>query len=114
MTPCRVDLTRVRSVLHAPRGSELCYSDFLHDREKQNLSLIAAFLGTRSCCALRGRNVREICVTGTPNDGRFCGTAAPRLVFRCYRVVARLVLGSPNGEGDDEAQFVAAHRLTHW
>jgi hypothetical protein len=49
-------------------------------------------------------------VATAPNGGRFCGTAAPRLVFRRYSGVARLVLGTQTAE--EEAQFVAARRLT--
>ena len=53
-------------------------------------------------------------VTTALNGDRFCGTAAPRLIFRRHSGVARLVLGTQAAEEDDEAQFVAAHRLTHW
>ena len=51
-------------------------------------------------------------VATAPNGGRSCSTAAPRLVFRRYSGVARLVLGTQTAEEDDEAQFVAARRLT--
>jgi hypothetical protein len=51
-------------------------------------------------------------VTAAPNGGRFCDTGARRLVFRRYIDVARLVLGTQTAEEDDEAQFVAARRLT--
>jgi hypothetical protein len=51
-------------------------------------------------------------VTTAPNGGRFGGTGAPRLVFRRYIGVARLILGTKTAEEDDEAQFVAARRLT--
>jgi hypothetical protein len=51
-------------------------------------------------------------VTTALNGGRFCGTAAPCLVFRRYSGVARLILGTKTAEEDDKAQFVAARRLT--
>ena len=42
-------------------------------------------------------------VTKAPNGDRFCGTAAPHLIFRRYSGVARLVLGAQAAEEDDEA-----------
>ena len=78
---------------------------------RANLTLDCRVLNTHGFRALRGRHVRQMHVTSASNGGRFYGTAAPRLVFRRYIGVARLILGTQTTEEDDEAQFVAARRL---